>query len=29
MRAAGFTKIAAQTSTPRQGNPLWIVIGIT
>jgi SAM-dependent methyltransferase len=27
MRAAGFPNIATQASTPRQGDPLWIVIG--
>ena len=27
MRAAGFTKAAAQAVTPQQGDPLWIVIG--
>lgn len=27
MRAAGFTTIAQQASTPRQGDPLWVVIG--
>jgi hypothetical protein len=29
MLAAGFTKVATQASTPWQGDPLWIVIGIT
>ena len=29
MRAAGFTNVAGQASTPRLGDPLWIVIGIT
>jgi SAM-dependent methyltransferase len=29
MRAAGFTNVAHETSTPRQGDPLWVVIGIT
>ncbi len=28
MRAAGFTNIADRASTPREGDPLWIVIGI-
>jgi SAM-dependent methyltransferase len=28
MRAAGFTNVTHQASTPRQGDPLWIVIGI-
>ena len=28
MRAAGFTNVVNQASTPRQGDPLWIVIGI-
>ena len=27
MRAAGFTRVTGQASTPRQGDPLWIVIG--
>jgi hypothetical protein len=27
LRAAGFTHVAGQASTPRQGDPLWIVIG--
>jgi hypothetical protein len=27
MRAAGFTRVAGQASTPREGDPLWIVIG--
>ena len=27
MRAAGFTKVAAQASTPARGDPLWVVIG--
>ena len=29
MRAAGFNNVANQASTPRQGDPLWSVIGIT
>jgi len=28
MREAGFTDIAQQASTPRQGDPLWVVIGV-
>jgi SAM-dependent methyltransferase len=28
MRAAGFTDVAQRSSTPRQGDPLWVVIGI-
>jgi SAM-dependent methyltransferase len=28
MRAAGFTQIAQQASTPQRGDPLWVVIGI-
>jgi hypothetical protein len=28
MRAAGFTDIVGQASTPRHGDPLWFVIGI-
>jgi len=28
MRAAGFTQIAQQASTPQEGDPLWVVIGI-
>ncbi len=28
MRAAGFTNVAEQAATPRQGDPLWMVIGI-
>jgi SAM-dependent methyltransferase len=28
MQAAGFTTITEQASTPRQGDPLWVVIGI-
>lgn len=27
MRAAGFTDVAARASTPRQGDPLWVVVG--
>jgi hypothetical protein len=27
MRAAGFTHVADQASTPQQGDPLWAVIG--
>jgi methyltransferase family protein len=27
MREAGFADVAAQASTPRRGDPLWIVIG--
>jgi SAM-dependent methyltransferase len=27
MRAAGFTKVAAQAAVPQHGDPLWIVIG--
>ena len=27
MRAAGFTRVANQASTPLAGDPLWIVIG--
>jgi SAM-dependent methyltransferase len=27
MRAAGFTDVAVQASTPLQGDPLWVVIG--
>lgn len=27
MRAAGFTHVASQALTPRNGDPLWIVIG--
>lgn len=27
MRAAGFTNVAAEAATPRQGDPLWVVIG--
>jgi SAM-dependent methyltransferase len=27
MRAAGFVKVAAQTSAPARGDPLWVVIG--
>jgi hypothetical protein len=27
MRAAGFTAVAAQAATPRDGDPLWVVIG--
>lgn len=29
MRAAGFTRIADQASTPLHGDPLWVVIGST
>jgi ubiquinone/menaquinone biosynthesis C-methylase UbiE len=29
MRAAGFTNVAAQASTPPGGDPLWVVIGRT
>jgi SAM-dependent methyltransferase len=29
MRAAGFTNIAEEASTPRHGDPLWVVIGNT
>ena len=28
MRAAGFTNIADHASMPREGDPLWIVIGV-
>jgi hypothetical protein len=28
MRAAGFTNITDQASTPRHGDPLWIVTGV-
>jgi SAM-dependent methyltransferase len=28
MRAAGFTNVTHQASTPQRGDPLWIVIGI-
>jgi hypothetical protein len=28
MRAAGFTNIVDRASTPREGDPLWIVTGI-
>ena len=28
MRAAGFSNVTRQASTPRQGDPLWVVIGI-
>jgi SAM-dependent methyltransferase len=27
MRAAGFTNVASQASTPARGDPLWVVIG--
>jgi hypothetical protein len=27
MRAAGFTHVAGEASTPPQGDPLWVVIG--
>ena len=27
MRAAGFTDVAAEATTPVQGDPLWVVIG--
>ncbi len=27
MRAAGFTCVTEQTSTPPLGDPLWVVIG--
>jgi len=29
MQAAGFVSITAQASTPRNGDPLWSVIGTT
>jgi hypothetical protein len=28
MRAAGFTNVAVRASTPPEGDPLWIVIGV-
>jgi ubiquinone/menaquinone biosynthesis C-methylase UbiE len=28
MQAAGFTNVTGRASTPRQGDPLWVVIGI-
>lgn len=28
MRAAGFTDVTAQASTPQDGDPLWVVTGI-
>jgi hypothetical protein len=28
MRAAGFSNVTRQASTPRQGDPLWTVIGV-
>jgi hypothetical protein len=28
MQAAGFTSVTGRASTPRQGDPLWVVIGI-
>lgn len=27
MREAGFANVAAQAATPREGDPLWVVIG--
>ena len=29
MQAAGFAEVTGQASTPPQGDPLWVVIGVT